>query len=100
MSEVGWGLLPSCNCCKGFVDASAAIHFEFGFSKEKRIKYNDYCNITEKEGSHRKAFPLKFVTLENKHIKVFLKVDLDCWYKIPEKNGICIEIHHKKIHWQ
>ena len=51
---------------------------KIGFSKEKRIKYNDYCNITEKEGSHRKAFPLKFVTLENKHIKVFLKVDLDC----------------------
>lgn len=36
MSEVGWGLLPSCNFCKGSVAASAAIHFEFGFSREKK----------------------------------------------------------------
>ena len=80
MSEVDWGLLPSCNFCKGFVDASTAIHFEFGFSREKRIKYSDYFNITEKEGCHRNALPLKFVSLENKLIKVFLKVNLYCWY--------------------
>lgn len=71
-SKMGWSLLPSYNCCEGFVNASLTTHFDLGFSKEKESNMVTTNQITTQRTDSHRIFLLNFF---------LVKISLSEYYK-------------------